>query len=195
MKRNSIIFLLLISAIHLHAQSQTDNSSFSNKLSFKAGYYGNFFWDHGLNLGAEYTWNEKVKVKEKRKGQKTIVRQFLLHGNLGYSTNFTNQTDEGLHTYCGLIWRRTGHKGWQLNAELNPLGYYRSILPETIKVEGDDVSSVGLPGRGYYAPSITLGIGRHSGWYLNVNYSLRTPFNSGTLPVFALQFGHRFNFK
>jgi len=195
------IILLLVATLSLQAQIQTNNTSCLHKTEFKVGYYGNLFFDNGLNLGAEYTWKEKKKVKEKKKGQKTITHQLLFNGSLGFSTNFTNQTDNGLHTYYGLIWRRTSTKRWQINVELNPLGYYRSFLPETFEVKGDEVSKVKFPGRSYYAPSIAFGLGRQrsekrrSGWYLNLNYTLRTPYNAGTLPTFSLQYGHRFNFK
>ncbi len=200
MKKFNIIFLL-IAALSLQAQSQTDGSSFLNQTQFKVGYYGSLLFDNGLNLGAEYQWKEKEKVKEKKKGQKTIRQQLLFNGSLGYSTNFTLQTDNGLQTYYGLIWRRTNHKRRQINIELNPLGYYRSFLPEAFEVEGNEVSKVRFPGRSYYAPSISFGIGRlrkkkrNAGWYLNFNYSMRMPYNAGALPVFSIQYGHRFNFK
>ncbi len=193
--------IILLLVLHVNAQSQTDNSSFLEKADFKVGYYGNIIWDNGLNLGAEYVWKEKEKVKEKKKGQKTVTRQLLFNGSLGFSTNFTTQTDNGLHTFYGLIWRRTNSKRRQINIEINPLGYYRSFLPETFEVKGDEVSKVRFPGRNYYAPSIAFGIGRlrqgkrHSGWYLNLNCALRAPYNAGVLPVFSLQYGHRFNFK
>ncbi|MFK7971136.1 MAG: hypothetical protein AB8F95_12250 [Bacteroidia bacterium] len=201
MKKNCIIFLLLIAAIHLRAQQQNDESPFSNKAALKVGYYGNVQFDNGLNLGAEYAWNQKQKVKQKRKGKRVIIRQFLVHGSLGYSTNFTTKNDNAVSGFSGLIWRRTNHKRWQLNVELNPLGFYRSMLPETFEVEGDGVSNVGLPGRIFYSPSIAGGIGRMgkgkglSGWYLNAQYTFWTSFNSSTLPVFSLQFGHRFHFN
>jgi len=200
MKKYALIFLLVY-AINLPAQSNADGTSFLNRTEFKVGYYGNLFWDNGLNLGAEYVWKEKKKVKEKKKGQKTITHQLLFNGSLGFSTNFANQTDNSLHTYYGLIWRRTSPKRWQVDVALNPLGYYRSFLPKTFEVIGDEVSQVRFPGRSYYALSIAFGLGRQrpgkrrSGWYLNLNYTLRTPYNAGTLPILALQYGYRFNFK
>lgn len=198
MKKYTILFLLIYT-INLKAQSQRDNSSFLNKTEFKVGYYGNLIWNNGINFGAEYVWKEKVK--EKRKGSKTITHQLLFNGSLGYSTNFTVKTENSLRTYYGLIWRRTSPKRWQLNVELNPLGYYRSFLPETFEVNGDEVSKVKFPGRSYYAPSFAIGIGRLrkekklSGWYLNLNVALKTPYNAGTLPMLSLQYGYRFNFK
>lgn len=200
MKKYTIIFLIT-SSISLHGQGLTDNSSFFDRTELKVGYYGNLIWDNGLNLGAEFLWKEKQKVKQTRRGQKTITHQLLLNGSLGYSTNFTNQTDNGLSTFYGLIWRRTNPKGRQLTFEINPLGYYRSFLPETFEVNGDEVSKVSSPGRSYYAPSIAIGIGklikkkRHSGSYLKFHWTFRTPYNGGVLPTFSLQYGHRFNFK
>ncbi|MBG6130047.1 hypothetical protein IWQ47_001870 [Aquimarina sp. EL_43] len=200
MKIHTIIFLL-VATMHLQAQNQISGSSFLDRTEFKIGYYGNIAWDNGLTIGTEYVWKEYINIKERKRGQKIITHQFLFNGNLGYSTNFSTQTDNGLSTYYGLIWRRTNPKGKQYNVELNPLGYYRSFLPETYEVKGDRVSKVSLPGRGYYAPSIAVGIGKlrkgkkRSGWYLNLQLTLRTNYNAGTLPVLSLHYGHRFNFK
>ncbi|MEM9341198.1 MAG: hypothetical protein AAGA66_20880, partial [Bacteroidota bacterium] len=188
-----------VAAVKLQAQNQTN--PFLDKTEFKIGYYGNIAWDNGIQIGAEYLWKEKVKVKERKRRQKKIAKQYLFNGSLGYSTNFNSKTDNGLSTYYGLIWRRTNPKGKQLNIELNPIGYYRSFLPKTYEVKGDKVSKVSLAGRGYYAPSIAFGIGKlrkgkkRSGWYLNLNYTLRTNYNAGVLPVVSIHYGHRFNFK
>lgn len=201
MKLNIIAFLVLFS-VNLQAQSrQSDSTTFLKKTDFKVGYFGNFVGVNGLNIGAEYLWREKEKVKEKRKGPKTITRQILLNGSLGYSTSFSNQINNGLSTYYGIQCRRISPKGWLFNLELSPLGYYRSFLPETFEVKGNEVSRVRFPGRSYYAPSFAIGTGKynrekkHSGWYINFNVTLRTPYNAGTLPTFALHYGHRFNFK
>lgn len=92
-------------------------------------------------------------------------------------------------------------EGKQFSIAFNPLGYYRSFLPETYEVAGDNVGKVFLPGRGYYAPSISVGIGKQrkgkkiTGRYFNINFMLRKPYNAGTLPAFNLQYGYRFNFK
>lgn len=192
------ITLLIIFSIRIQSQSPTDGYECSNKVEFKIGYYGNFEWDNGLNFGAEYLWKEKTKIKRRKKGLKTTTHQLLFNGSLGYSKNFTNKTDNGLTTYLGFIYRKTGTKGSQFNIEINPLGYYRSVLPETFEVNENEVSEVTIPGRNYYAPSIAIGIGglfqndTSSAWYLNLNCTLRTPYNAGILPTFSLQFGHRF---
>jgi hypothetical protein len=83
----------------------------------------------------------------------------------------------------------------------NPLGYYRSFLPETYEVKGDEVTKVLFPGRSYYAPSFSIGLGKLrkgkklTGRYFNINLMYRTPYNAGTLPSISFQYGYRFNIK
>ncbi len=184
-------------------RSSTDLSqmSFLDRTEFKVSYSGNIFWNNGLNIGAEYLLQENKKTKNRKRGQRTNTHQFLLNGNLGFTTNFSSQTDTGIFTNYGLIWRRTNKKEKQFSIAVNPLGYYRSFLPETYEVNGDNVDKVFLPGRGYYAPSLSVGIGKQrrgkklTGRFFNVNLLLRTPFNAGTLPAINFQYGYRFNFK
>ncbi len=183
--------------------SSTDISQmpFLDRTEFKVSYSGNIFWNNGLNFGAEYLLKENKKTKNRKRGQRTNTQQFLLNGTLGVTTNFSSKTDTGIFTNYGVTWRRTNKKGKQFSIAFNPLGYYRSFLPETYKVTGDNVEKVFLPGRGYYAPSISLGIGKQrkgkkiTGRFFNVNLMLRTPYNAGTLPAINLQYGYRFNFK
>ncbi|MEO0732497.1 MAG: hypothetical protein AAFZ52_06655 [Bacteroidota bacterium] len=193
--------LLFLLTVQLTAQDVTETATLREKTDFKAGYFGNLSANIGLNLGAEYRWKERVKVKERKKGQKTIKRQLLLHGSLGYATNLITKTQHGVFAYSGLILRRVNAKRYQFFLELNPLGLYRSVLPTTYEVVGDNVTSVSLPGRSYYAPSVAIGTGRFrrgtkkSGWYLNLQYTVLTNYNAGALPIFSLHFGRKFNFK
>lgn len=193
----SFFVLILFTNTNLKAQKQTGTSSFLERTDFKIGYFGNLLVNHGANTGVEYLW--KGKTKEKR--QKTIHHHLLLHGSIGYTTNFFMETENGLSTYFGGILRRVNSKGRLLNLELNPIGYYRSLLPKTYKVDGNQVSKVRMAGRGYYAPSIAFGIGKYrkgktrTGWYLNLRYFIRTPFNGNTFKMIELEYGHRFNFK
>jgi len=191
--------ILLLLTVKLTAQDTPEASSFLERTDFKVGYFGNIFLNQGLNLGAEYFWKENIKVKERRKGQKTISRQLLLNGSLGYSTNFATETQNGIFAYSGLILRRVSAKSRALFVELNPLGVYRSVLPTTYEVVGDDVTSVSFSGRSYYAPSVAIGMGRfrkvekRSGWYLNLQATVLTNYNAGLLPIFSLHFGRKFN--
>ncbi|WP_299123037.1 hypothetical protein [uncultured Winogradskyella sp.] len=183
--------------------SSTDisESSFLDRTEFKVSYSGNIFWNNGLNFGAEYILKEYKKVKNRKRGQRTNTHQFLLNGTLGFTTNFSTKTDTGIITNYGITWRRTNKKGKQLSIAFNPIGYYRSFLPETYEVNNDNVEKIFLPGRGYYAPSISIGIGKQrlgkkiTGRFFNVNLLLRTPYNAGTLPAINLQYGFRFKFK
>ncbi|RKN81196.1 hypothetical protein [Ulvibacterium marinum] len=187
------------------SKSQTTNTRLSeyfwDRTEFKVGFVGTVFWSNGLSVGAEYLWKESEKTKSRRGKERTNTHQFLFNGNLGFVTNFSSKTDTGAYTNFGLTWRRTNKKGKQFSIELNPLGYYRSFLPETYEVNGDEVNKVFLPGRGYYAPSLSVGIGRwrkgkvRSGSYFNINYTMRTSYNAGALPTFSFQYGFRFNFK
>lgn len=186
---------------NLKAQKPTSKTSFLEKTDFKIGYFGSLIWNNGLSIGAEYTWKENIKIKERKSGQKTIIYQLLWNGSIGYTTNFSIKMEDGLITHYGVILRRVNPKGRLLNLEVNPLGYYRSFLPSTYEVSGNEVFKVRLPGRGYYAPSIALGIGKYrkgktrTGWYLNLRYYMRTPINGGRYSMIELEYGHRFNFK
>lgn len=199
MKKHIFVYLLLF-ALSLKAQDKTTNSLL-DKMEFKIGYSGTIFWANGLTVGTEYLWKEKVKIKNRKQGKRTNTHQFFFNGNLGFATNFSTKTDTGVFTNYGITWRRTNTKGKQFSVELNPLGYYRSFLPETYEVNGANVNKVTLPGRSFYAPSICIGVGKLrkgkklTGRYINLNLMLRTPFNAGTLPAVFLQYGYRFNLK
>ncbi|SHG30566.1 hypothetical protein [Flagellimonas flava] len=211
MRRRSRLLLLFLFqfALYSYGQNKSKNQTANTQLSeyfwdrteFKAGFVGTVFWSNGLSIGAEYLWKENEKTKTRKGIVRTNTHQLLFNGNLGFVTNFASKTDTGAYTNFGLIWRRTNKKGKQFSIELNPLGYYRSFLPETYEVNGDSVDKVFLPGRGYYAPSLSVGIGKQrkgkvrSGSYFNINYSPRFNYNAGTLPTFSLQYGFRFNFK
>lgn len=193
--------ILLLLTVKLTAQDVAEPSYLPGRTDFKVGYFGNISSNNGLNLGAEYLWKEKVKIKEKRKGQKTIKRQLLLNGSLGYSTNFATRTQNGIFAYSGLTFRRVDTKSREIFVAFNPLGLYRSVLSNTYEVVGDEVRSVSFPGRSYYAPSVAIGIGRfrkgikRSGWYLNLQHTVLTNYNTGVLPIFSLHFGRKFNFS
>lgn len=200
MKKYVIIFLLVY-AIPLKAQSIADGAPFLDKTEFKIGYSGTILWSNGIAVGAEYLWKEFKKTKERRNAQHTNTHQFLFNGNLGFASNFATKTDTGGFTNFGITWRRTNKKGKQFGIDLNPLGYYRSFLPETYSVNGDNVDRVSFPGRGYYSPALSVGIGKErkgkfrSGSYFGITYSPRFNYNGHTHPTFSIQYGFRFNFK
>lgn len=202
MKIKLLTLLLFFTVSAIKAQeSVLSERSFLELTEFKVGYTGNLVWNNGLQVGAEYLLKETIKIKEKKRGPKKITNQWLLDGNLGVTTNFSSRTDTGVFANFGLMWRRTNKKDKQLSIGFNPIGYYRSFLPQTFEVSGENVNKVFLPGRSYYAPSLSIGIGRFrkdkkiTGRYLNLNLRLRTPFNTTTLPAISIQYGFRFNFS
>jgi len=196
------ILLLCLSPFILSAQVEKDTTrAILDRTEIKVGYIGNVLWNNGILTGAEYLWKEKSRTKEIKDKQKTITRQFLFTSNLAYTTNFSSKTDAGSFANFGLAWRRTNTKGKQISIALNPIAYYRSFLTETYEVVGTDVKKVFLPGRSYYAPSLSIGFGKRrenkrlSGRYFNVHLMYRMPYNAGALPSISLQYGFRFNPK
>ncbi|MCK0131377.1 hypothetical protein MWU59_07650 [Flavobacteriaceae bacterium F08102] len=194
--RTLSVFMLTISV--LHGQESLHQISFMDRTEFKVGYDGNLIWNNGISVGGEYLWKEKFNVKERRKGTKTITKQVLFNVNGVLSTNFSSQTDTGFSGWFGLIWRRTNPKGRQFSLGINPLGFYRSYLPETYEVKGDKVRKVFLAGRTFYSPSITIGFGKDrpgkklSGRYINFNFAIKTPNNAGLTPYLSFSYGYRF---
>lgn len=181
------------------SENSLSTLGFFDRTEFRAGYYGNYYWNPGLTVGAEYLLTEKVRIKAKKRRKKVITKQWLLNGTFGVS--WDPRTELGVFTNYGILWRRTNTKGKQINIQFNPLGIYRAFLPETYEVSGDEVDKVFLPGRNYYAPSLSFGFGKWrkgrklTGRYLNVTYMLRTPYNTGSLPSIAIEYGFRFNLK
>lgn len=199
MKKHIGILLLLIST-QLMGQDLSEQS-FIERTDFKIGYFGNVIWNQGISIGGEYKWKEKTKVKQSKKGERISTRQLLISSTIGYTENPGTLTDNGILVNAGLIWRKTKPRGTQFSWEITPLGYFRSILPQTFEVDGDNVTEVNGAGNNYYAPSVAFGIGRYradrrrSGWHINLRLGVRTPYNGDLLPTVSLEFAQRFNFK
>lgn len=201
-----VVCCIYFIALQNYAQFTSENEkvidsthSFLEITEFKLGYFGNSLWNPGLSSGAEYLIREKVRIKERKRGNKTISNQLLLNGNLGFY--WDPRSHVGVFTNYGITWRRTNNKGKQISVEFNPLGYERSFLPETYEVKNGEVDKVFLPGRSYYAPSLSLGFGRLrkgkklTASYFNINFKLLTPYNTGSLPQISFNYGYRFKLK
>lgn len=190
--------LLLVLSVPLTAQNAADAPSFVGSTDFKVGLSFDGFSNAGLFIGAEHYLLESIRTKEKRKGMKTVRRQLLVHGNLGYTTHFSTATQNGINAYSGFILRRVNNKSRELFIALNPLGVYRSVLTNTYEVVDESVSRISLPGRSYYAPSVAIGIGRfrkatkRSGWHLSLQANTFKNYNAEQLVFLSLHFGRRF---
>ena len=199
-KSNTIISISL--AIMFAGSScfaQLDNSdSLRNKLGYSVSYYGNNIWNPGLAFGLEYPVFEKEKSFVNKKGKaKFKKRSILLSGKL--AAYWDPQNHVGLINYYGINFRRTNMKRKFINAGISPLSYYRSFLSETYEVDNNGkVERVFLPGRSYYAPTISLGLGRSKSdkklhtWFLNMNWSFLMDYNSGVVPFLFIEYGYIF---
>ncbi len=202
-KRILLIGLLVFITISLSAQNDEKQSLF-NELDYGISYYGNNLWNPGLNFRAEYVFYEKIKtkVKQKKRGEKLKVRthNFLLGGNVGFY--WDPKSHVGAFNYYGITYRKTATKGFQYRVGLSPLAYYRSFLPETYEVDDNgNVKKLFLPGRNYYAPVFTLGVGKQrkekylNSWFLNLNVMVLMPYNTNILPLLYIEYGYTFNLK
>lgn len=185
-----LLYLILLSGISM-AQ---DNSS---NYTVNVGYFGNNLWNEGFRLGLEKPRDTYTKTNKSGK-ERTIVRS--------YSANLNLYHDSDSHTgvFITAGWSRKKHLNnrWNFSTSLEPIGLYRSFLPETYEVDDNgDVSRVSLPGRFYLSPSASAGFGRVSkenpdnGWYARANITTLFPYNRVFMPLFNIEFGYHFSFK
>ncbi len=196
------IFLLIAVFASFNASSQERNDSILNrKIKYNYSYFANSFKNPGLNFGIEYVLKQKVRIRNKKRGNKEIFKikttQLNLSGNLGFYIHPKNHV--GIFTYYGINYRKTKSRGFQYTLGLNPLGYYRSFLPETYKVDiGGNVKKIIFPGNSYFAPNLIIGIGRYrkikrvKTWFVNLQTMILTPYNANFVPLFNFEFGFRF---
>ncbi len=202
----SITFFILVLSYSAYSQDSKSFKSielpaiFYERLDFSGAYYGDMIWNPGLKFGAEYVWKEKQKQKKKRKGTKTITKQKILSGDVGFYISDLSRAE--MFNYYGIIFRRTSSKkNRQINFKFNPIGFYRSFLPETYEVVGEEVNKVFMAGRNYYAPSISFGIGKMrkdkklKARFININFMVLMPYNNSINPMISIDFGYRFNIK
>ena len=187
--------VLLLGPIYLSGQKsiQKASSTFNNNLELRVGYFGNNIWNPGLIVTPEYTIEKWTKEK---KG-KTKIRQVVGNANLGFFWN--PQTHVGTFTSLGLAYRKTNNKKIQTTIGINPLGYYRAFLHETYEVSDEGtVTSKPLASRGYFAPSIIIGIGKKKtkrNWFFNIHFMLLNKYNLGNQSLGSIEYGYRFGGK
>ncbi len=193
--KKSIYLLLLFFPMLLIGQQNQEKTVFNStdKFAFRIGYFGNNIWNPGLIITPEYTLGAWAKTKK----EKTKVREVLLHANAGFFWN--PQTHVGTFTSVGLAYRKTNAKKFQSTIGINPLGYYRAFLHETYEVSDEGiVTAKPLANRGYFAPSLILGIGKKKtkrNWFFNIHFMLLNQYNLGNLPLGSIEYGYRFGGK
>ncbi len=195
MKKILFLFIIQLYAGLLFGQVR-ENTPFPD---FSMAYYGNNLWNPGLKFGTEYIWKERVKTKEKKKRTKTKTNRFVFNGDAGFYWDPMNYT--ALFLYSGIRFRHINTQGFHYHFGASPVAYYRSFLTETYEVSSSgDVEKVPLPGRSYYAPTLTLGMGKYrkgerrlKGWFLDLDVMFLVPYNADFVPLLNLAYGYRFN--
>ncbi len=196
-----LLICIVFTLCFIEMNAQNDSIlKFKDRLSYYSAYSGNNIFNPGLKFGLDYNIYSKIKQKNKGNKIKTRNHHLKMDGNLGFYWDPKSQI--GVYTNYGLVYTKTHTKGFQYQIGLNPIGYYRSFLPETYEVTDDwEVKKVTLPGRNYYAPTFLIGIGKTrkgkqlNSWFLNINSMLLVPYNSRFMPLFYLEYGYRFNFQ
>ncbi len=197
----TFVFQIVYSQKRLLADSTSQKKCCSlQKPVYSASYFANFIFNPGLKFGVESLYAERQKTKiKKRKGkefEKVITKERLLNGDIGFY--IVPKGHVGVFTSYGIMLRRSNSKNKQFIFKFNPLGYLRSFYPETYEVKGGDVNKVFLPGRGYYAPSISVGLGKIrtkkklSARFINLNFMMLVPYNTNVLPIVSIEYGYRF---
>ena len=181
------IIILLILPAFIKAQN-----GFPHPWSLHAGYYGNNLWNPGLQVGAD---RQRVTMDKSRNDHEFTVEKWFT-GDLGY------YLDPGSHGACfiqvGTVRRKYKERMFYTQTGFNPLGIYRSILPETFLVtDGGPVEPVKFPGNWYYAPSVSWGVGQYyrklpgTGWYAKLELMALLPYNTYVQFLINLNLGYR----
>lgn len=162
-------------------------------------YHGNNLWNPGLNAGIEQPWS--VILRDNRR-QKPLTIETYFNADLGYFRDYSRQTP--FFTHLGINKRRYRRDkgGFHYQFGFSPVGIYRSFLPETWEytVNGT-VEKVFLPGRWYYAPVVSLGMGKlhkgqpGTGWFVEMNITTLIPYNTYVMPLLNIKAGYRVPMK
>jgi hypothetical protein len=164
---------------------------------YSVAYFGNNLWNEGLNLGIEKLRDDSTKTTKRGKTRQ-IQKSYA--ANIG----FYNDTKSHLGLFVGAGWskRKIFQNRFNFTTTAQPIGLYRSFLPETYKVKDNgEVKKVFLPGRFYLAPSVSAGIGRmgrwneDNGWYTRVNVMTLFPYSRAIVPLINVEFGYHFAIK
>jgi hypothetical protein len=162
-------------------------------------YHGNNLWNPGLNIGLEQSRALKQKVNRK---QRTLIIETYFNADLGIFRDYSRQTP--LFSHLGINKRRyrKDKGGFHYQFGFSPLGVYRSFLPETWEYTANGtVEKVTFPGRWYYAPVMSFGMGKFhqgkpgTGWFVEINITTLMPYNTYIMPLLNIKAGYRIPMK
>lgn len=190
--RESIFIFALFILVHFQVYGQPYERQIT---SLSLSYCGNNVWNPGLSAGLEIPVFDNTVTS--RKG-KDLNRMRILIINAG--TYIDPGSHMALFATGGIENRKVRNSGFYTSSGFYPLGLYRSFLPTTFEVTGEgNVRQVNAPGRFYYSPELSLGIGRlyemnpGTGWFARLDMILLIPYNTYAMPLFITEAGYRLN--
>jgi TM2 domain-containing membrane protein YozV len=188
---------LMLAGIATVQCQMVDYVTFPSPSTFNIGYHGNNLWNPGINAGIEQTWSI---TQHTNKRQRSYTIEKFFNADVGFFRDYSRQTP--FFTHVGMNRRRIRENKIHLQMGFSPVGIYRSFLPETWEytVNGT-VEKKFLPGRWYYAPVLSMGIGRFrnnqpgTGWFAEINITTLIPYNTYTMPLINVKAGYRIPLK
>ena len=165
-------------------------------------YYGNLVTHPGFEFNVEKTLFEKQRSKEKKKGTKTIKKEYLINPSFAFYSHKTS--NKNLLLSAEMIRRRQKNDKKSYREYGIGLGYLRKFnTGETwvIKNDGSVKKKKITSSRGYFTPSLTIGTGRRFmiqeklpiTVFSKLNTNLILGYNAGWVPEFSLELGIRTN--
>jgi len=168
-------------------------------LDYTLSYNGNILYNPGLLLGVEQVVREKVKSKTVGDLVRNKYRQHVIDAKLGFYVD--NPTHWAVYNNFQYSMRWLSHRNFFTQLSLGP-GVMRTFLPETYKVsDSGDIEKVTLPGRFYFTPAFSVGIGKsrkkvdRAGWQIKLHTFWLVNYNKGVLPQIYIELGYRFKNK
>ena len=203
MKKKILLLIILFFSFNLIYSQNSNNSKGFKSTLITFSYFENFPFKPGLKISADIILAEyvihKTKIKkDSTKINKTIMRQFLLGGDIGFYYHPRSHT--GLFNYYEISYRKIYAKGFQTTIGMGP-GLYRAFYNETYEVDNlNNISRKSFAGRTYFSSVIALGYGRYrknttlQSWHLKYNIMFLYNYNTGILPLFNIELGFCFDF-
>lgn len=163
------------------------------KITMNIGYNGNNFWKPGFNVGFDVIHG--IENGNTRNGD-TYIRHKFFNADFGFYADPGSHT--GVFTHVGINHRKFREDQLNFNIGISPIGLYRSFLPEASQIDdNEEISDVPSPGRFYYAPVVTLGMGKFqnnrpgTGWFFEIDIMTLIPFNNSIKPILSTKLGWR----
>ena len=170
-------------------------------LGISIAYFGQQVVNPGLKIGAEYCLRSTEKSTISRRGKARVKYRQLLAGlDLGGYRQAATSTNVFL--LPGIHYRRTANSGFQYMFGLGA-GAMRSFLPSVFEeTSPGTVEEIGVAGRSYFAPFVSLGLGKAfrksntlENIYLKSQNMLLVGYNTTHMPLFNLELGLTINLR